>query len=244
MRVRSVGMLIAVAASCWGTPGRADLLLEGGGTAEYLGYAPYQTSGFSFTVGPMPVDVIRLGVLDQQIGAPPGSGLFESHEVGLWDEAGTLLASVVVPGGTAAPLVNGFRFAGLAEPVTLLAGHKYVLGAYYATPWSVDPGADVFRVVSPANMSSILSSSFQYGEGRFSDGPGPGLAFPVAVPGLFDAAIGPNLEVVQDIGSAVQPVPEPGTAAMALMAGIVAFGWAGRRGRPERMRERPARDVG
>ena len=40
-----------------------------------------------------------------------GDGLANSHQVALWGGNNNLLASVTVPAGTAAPLVNGYRWS-------------------------------------------------------------------------------------------------------------------------------------
>jgi hypothetical protein len=57
-----------------------------------------------------------------------GDGLANSHVVSLWDGA-TMVATATVPAGTAAPLVNGYRWAPLSETVGLWYGHWYVIGA-------------------------------------------------------------------------------------------------------------------
>jgi hypothetical protein len=57
-----------------------------------------------------------------------GDGLANSHVVSLWDGT-TIVASVTVPAGTEAPLVNGYRWAPLPSTVGLWYGHWYVIGA-------------------------------------------------------------------------------------------------------------------
>src|SRR6266850_1927080 len=74
------------------------------------------TSGTEFTVGSQPLSVAQLGAYDA--GA---NGLVESHDVGLWDSANTLLGSVTVPSGTGATLAGTYRYTALATPVILLA---------------------------------------------------------------------------------------------------------------------------
>lgn len=68
-------------------------------------------------------DVNWLGYYDKD-----GDGLANSHVVSLWDGA-TMIASVTVPAGTEAPLVNGYRWSPLASKVGLSYGHWYVIGA-------------------------------------------------------------------------------------------------------------------
>lgn len=64
-----------------------------------------------------------------------GDGLQNSHEVALWIQGGaggssaTPVASVTIPAGTAAPLVNGYRWVQLPTQVDMWYGSWYVLGA-------------------------------------------------------------------------------------------------------------------
>jgi hypothetical protein len=54
-------------------------------------------------------------------------GLTTSHTVGLWDPSGTLLSSAIIPAGTAAPLVAGWRIVPVT-PFTLGPGVGYIVG--------------------------------------------------------------------------------------------------------------------
>lgn len=64
-----------------------------------------------------------------------GDGLENSHEVALWIQGGpggssaTPVASVTVPAGTAAPLLNGYRWVELPSTVGLWYSSWYVLAA-------------------------------------------------------------------------------------------------------------------
>lgn len=79
-----------------------------------------------FTEGALPQPVFGMGVFDVS-----GTGLTESHQVGLWDFATQqLLASTTVVPATATDIAN-FWYAPIA-PLTLQAGHHYMLGAFYA----------------------------------------------------------------------------------------------------------------
>jgi hypothetical protein len=96
-----------------------------------------QTLGWSFTAN-VNTTVTALGVLDAHtpvasVGVAPdafGTGLAMSHEVALWD-TGTLLSSVTIPAGTAATLLNNYRYEPIS-PVRLDAGATYVVDAFYA----------------------------------------------------------------------------------------------------------------
>src|SRR5438477_11587207 len=82
---------------------RADsiALTFSGGTP--LGFFP-STNGWAFSTASA-ITVTSLGYWD--FGS---DGLATSHQVGIWDSAGTLLMSGTVAAGTADSLSNGFRF--------------------------------------------------------------------------------------------------------------------------------------
>src|SRR6266704_2673315 len=66
-----------------------------------------------------------LGYYDQN-----GDGLANSHVVTLWDNSTqSILASATVPAGTAAPLINGYRWVQLPSTIQLNYGSYYVIGA-------------------------------------------------------------------------------------------------------------------
>jgi len=66
-----------------------------------------------------------LGYYDQN-----GDGLASSHVVTLWDNSTQgILASATVPAGTAAPLINGYRWVQLSSTVGLNYGSYYVIAA-------------------------------------------------------------------------------------------------------------------
>ncbi|MFO1440531.1 MAG: IPT/TIG domain-containing protein [Verrucomicrobiaceae bacterium] len=83
------------------------------------------TRGYRFDIT-SPVTVTALSYFDNG-----GDGLVQSHDVGIWNAAGTLLASVTVPSGTTAPLDSSgkFRFVLLPAPIVLPAGTGYRVGA-------------------------------------------------------------------------------------------------------------------
>ena len=76
--------------------------------------------------------VTHLGYYDSQ-----GDGLVNSHTVNLFLSTSSggsggpssILASVVVPAGTAAPLVDGYRWVSLGTPLTLPGNAWYTLSA-------------------------------------------------------------------------------------------------------------------
>ena len=85
-----------------------------------------------------------LGYYDQN-----GDGLANSHLVTLWDNSTqTIIASATVSAGTAAPLINGYRWVQLASTVTLNYGSYYVIGAQTD---GVDLWGDLIANNSPDN---------------------------------------------------------------------------------------------
>ena len=108
-------------------------------------------NGFAGTVGGIFLttysfypQVNWLGYYDQN-----GDGLAHSHVVTLWDNATqAIIATAVVPAGTAAPLVNGYRWAQLSSTVTLNYGSYYVIAAQTD---GVDLWGDLIANNSPDN---------------------------------------------------------------------------------------------
>ena len=93
------------------------------------------TLGYSFLVN-SPITVTGLGVFDEN-----SDGLNVSHDVGLWDASGNLLASTTVAAGTVDPL-NGFYRMAAISGVSLTAGNVYYVGSVNGIDndgWLQDP---------------------------------------------------------------------------------------------------------
>jgi len=142
-----------------------------------------------------------------------GDGLANSHIVTLWDNSTqTILASATVPAGTAAPLVNGYRWAPLSSTLTLNYGTYYVIGAQTD---GVDLWGDLIANNSPDNGNNgQISWNSEYVQ------LGAGWEFTRA--GRYDFAGNypsepPNqagsdaIYPVANLGYNVSAVPEPGT---------------------------------
>jgi MYXO-CTERM domain-containing protein len=85
------------------------------------------TIGWSFMVGPQDLEIDALGIYDHG-----QNGLADAHPVGIWTIGGSLLKQTTVPSGTAGTLVGSYRYASIS-PLTLTAGHSYMIGMYMPT---------------------------------------------------------------------------------------------------------------
>jgi hypothetical protein len=153
-------------------------------TSLVLGAAFADTNvGWQFSVS-APITIDGLGMFDYN-----ADGLFESHQVGLWDNSGTLLASTTVTSAST-PVPSAFArgdwlFQSIA-PVALTPG-TYVVGLHDT-------------LVSDVNMASAFKTAPQITvlAGRYSSG--TGFAEPGVSATLPD--FGPNIRIQA-------PVPEP-----------------------------------
>ena len=158
------------------------------------GTASASTRGYSFDVtDPNGILVTALSFYD--VGA---DGLSQSHDVGLWNASGTLLASATVPAGTAAPLDSSglFRFVPIT-PITLPRGANYAVGAVF-TFESFDAQAILWTAQTTA-------PGVQYDQARFINNGVPTLTFPtdtIAWTGLPGGSFN------------MSTIPEPSAAAL------------------------------
>jgi hypothetical protein len=122
-RVRLPSLLVllglAVAAPFTASAGVLTFNPGTGGTAVNQD----QSVGWQFNVL-SPLTVTDLEWFDPN---GPSGGLSTAHTVGIWNPAGVLLTSIVIPAGVAAPLDGMFRFESVT-PVNLPVGNGYVVG--------------------------------------------------------------------------------------------------------------------
>ncbi|MFW6114185.1 MAG: DUF4082 domain-containing protein [bacterium] len=181
-------------------------------TSDTTGSGEGRTQGWAFTVENLGANewlsVTELGIYDHN-----SDELFESHEVGIWDSAQSLLGSVTVP--TDGILIGRFRYESLDEPFSLYAGETYVIGADYLNDGSSD---DQFVATGEFTPAPHINRS----EGRNSSSSSDVIVFPTETPqgGRF----GPNFRFTV--------VPEPSSLVLALLLGIgVIAGYCRRRRR-------------
>jgi hypothetical protein len=160
---------------------------------------------------------------------PTGAPLVDSHLVTLWDNSTQgVIASATVPAGTAAPLLDGYRWVQLPATVTLNYGSYYVIGAQTD---GVDLWGDLIANSAPDNGNN----------GQITWNPeyvqlGAGWEFTRA--GRYDSASDypgepPNQTSVQDsiypaanLGFDLAIVPEPTTLGLFGMGTAMLFGFA------------------
>lgn len=152
-----------------------------------------QTRGWAFTSNST-INVTSLGWYDFG-----GDGLSRSHEVGIWNSAGTLLMSATVAAGTADPLVSGFRFSDDLAGTTLLGAGSYVVAGLSTS------GDATWRGVPAANVTT--GAEIAYVEDRTNGSASFGFA---SVHGGFDVGyFGANFQY-----GAANVVPEPSAFAL------------------------------
>ncbi len=175
--------------------------------------------------------ITAIGVFD-----PGGDGLAGAHEVGLWglSPGQPLLASTVVPAGTSAPLINGYRYASLSPVIPLPSGFA-VVGAHFAANDPDDVARPENGVLSPliTGPAGILSA------------PGSGFSIPTMV---ISRGEGEGLAQFFEVNFQFKLIPEPSTCMLLLFgvatAGVARYGgtvWE-RPGRGERHRAGPKRE--
>jgi hypothetical protein len=144
-KLESLCAVIACLLMCQIQDARANAIItnKGPGTDSTIG--DFTTLGYDFAVGSAPLLVTSLGLWDQN-----QDGFTNGHTLGLWDNAGNLLATAAILPGTVDPLSGEFRYATLATSVTLMAGTTYVLGATY-----VDQDADHFILNVGGNQATF-----------------------------------------------------------------------------------------
>jgi hypothetical protein len=168
-------------------------------TSSSIYNVPNLTRGYTIAVN-QAFTVSALGMFDSDL-----DGLATTHIVTLWNQSGSVLASVNFPAGTDAQLINQFRYESIT-PVTLNRG-LYTVGVYY--PNTTGSGDAIMTGITDATTDP-----------RFSI-----VSYEFAHPGYFNP-VG-QIDDTEKFGAnfLITPVPEPsalallGVGAAALMSG-------------------------
>jgi hypothetical protein len=204
-----------------GFQAKANTLITNAGPGIVNSSGSDTTWGYDFTVGLNPLMITSLGLWDGPNTSPgsTGDGFDSTHEIGLWDISGNLLATTTMQMGTVDPLIGEFRYSSVLittnpGPVILSANTTYVLGAHFI---SDSVSFDTFR----RNLSgdqATFDPAVSAGDGRFSGGTGFNFPSGDAGPGSF---VGPNAMFTS--------VPDGGASTLLLMviAMVVVFGFRG-----------------
>ncbi len=197
-------VMLAVIAFCCASPVLAlDTPAYSVTGSDFFGSDRPVTVGFKFTAESAS-NLTALGYHDEGL-----DGLFNAHDVGLYDLSGTLLSSATVPGGTTGDLIGEYRYVTLGSAYTLTAGTEYVLAAHTTA-------GDGYRFGTVPPITLTVDPLISIGDDASRYVYGPGLAFPTAFAG-YDIYATPNM--------LLSPVPEPETYAL-LLAGLGLIGFS------------------
>lgn len=175
-----------------------DAALQGftGGSQFSSFDSTHMTVGWGFTLA-NDVFVTHLGYWD----ATTTDNLAHSHQIGIWDAGGTLVANETVavddPIIGPNPATGGFRYRALASPVFLAAG-TYNVGAEIMLDGVIDNYLSSATTVTMLSGVTFLGARRNVTTGGFSN--------PTEAPSSANGRFGPNFIVT--------PVPEPATMAV------------------------------
>ena len=168
-----------------GTLALAVPSLAGGNALEYdvqsgiAGIQNNQSVGWQFDVLET-ITVQALTWTDEDL-----DGLSHAHETGIWDSAGNLLASVVIPAGTDAPLRGIWRSVAI-EPIELAPGESYTVGG-------LNNAQSTDRLALNVNLT-FVNAAIDVGDALFAPING-GFQRPTSVSGAFNGFYGPSFQI-------------------------------------------------
>ena len=159
------------------------------------------TVGVEFTMN----TAFRITALGVQDGELVG-GLVSTHDVGVWNLSGDLLATVEIQSGTASPLDGAWRYETLATPVILAAGTYHIGAEFFSSgdPWTDttttyggDNTAD-FGINALATLDGNRHSGVGFNNPTFNTGAPLGRMAPANL--QFDAIPEPTSAVLLGFG--------------------------------------------
>ncbi|MHC5007812.1 MAG: DUF4082 domain-containing protein [Planctomycetota bacterium] len=139
-------------------------------------------------------------------------GLSTEHEVGIWSPAGDLLASVVIPAGTGADLVDGIWRTIEISAIVLEPGEGYTVGGYNGA-FSLDRLA--------YGVDQELHAAITYVAGTYS-----------GMNGLFELPTTLSAGQPGLYGPGFQLLPAPGTGVLLLIGALTGLSRRRRRQQP------------
>lgn len=122
------------------------------------------TVGITFTVGNTDLSVTALGFQD----AGNDGVLNGSHQVAIWNSAGTQIALATVSSGTSQ---SNYIYTALASAVTLIKGQTYTIGANTS---GSDNWTDASTAAGVAISGDVTGGNSYYVSGGFSRPTSPG----------------------------------------------------------------------
>lgn len=175
---------------------------------NFAGYTPWgngedATLGWRFRVTHW-IQVTHLGLWDFQ-----ANGLSSAHDIAIWTDSGSLVASATIPSGTATsttPAPGGvWRWIALSSPVNLAPG-TYRIGAWYGA----------FTDALAANFSGTMTITtgpfVVYNDAAYIAS--AGITFPNLEPSNVNGYFGPNFLYV----------PEPALLQLPFLLGLGGVG--------------------
>ena len=216
MIARSFVLTLGMATGIWmaAASAQATLILSSSGTPDENRSNFNGTVGTRFQTGASSLKVTALGFED--------TGFSSSHQVGLWTDAGALVASTTVVGTDT--LMSQWRFATLGPPVILAPNTVYRLGGEtisggdpFTDSYDSEGGDSIINFGLNAPLITMGTVSNYFSHGAFS--------FPASNAGNDAFRWAPANAVFEVV------VPEPSTLLLTALGvlGFGLYGWRKRR---------------